>query len=175
MIKRSLILTISLAITIIVADPALSQEKRIISLKDGTSIVGEIVSFENNIYTVSSSLGQLKINDQDIVSISTAGLGTTPLPVIQPKSSSSALDGQIMQVQQQLMADPSFIEGAKSISEDPEVMAILKQPEVAQAIMNHDINALQSNPQFRNLLSNPKILELMQSAGQKLGSTNSDP
>ena len=167
MIKISLRWIMLLAITLFVVCPALCQEKRVISLKDGTTIIGEVLSFENGIYTVSSSLGQLKVNDQDVVSISTADLRTKVSPLAKPSSPFPDLDGQIAQAQQQLMADPHFLEGAKSISEDPEVMA--------QAIMNHDIGALQSNPQFKDLLSNPKILELIQSAGQKLEGANIDP
>jgi len=173
--QKFYLLAITFMIFCLVAHPALCQEKRVIALKDGTKIIGEILSVENNIYTVNSSVGQLRIKDQDIVNISTPRLDATPPLAQKNQASVNPLDSQVAQVQQQLMADPNFISEAKNISEDPEIMKILQQPEIMQAIVNHDMNALQSNPGFKNLLSNPKILELIQSAGQKIGQPNLTP
>ncbi|MFA6378183.1 MAG: hypothetical protein WCX16_00170 [Candidatus Omnitrophota bacterium] len=169
MIKRSYTLIFSFIILCLAASHALAQEKRIVALKDGTKIVGEILSFENNVYTVRSSLGTLQIKDEDIVNISALALDVpaSGLPQ-QDLSSGNPLDSQIHNMQQQLMTDQNFLSGAKEIAADPEIMQTLNQPEIMQAIVNRDVNALQSNPQFKNLLNNPKILELIQSASDKL-------
>mgnify|MGYP006940536496 FL=1 len=138
--------------------------------------MGEVLSFENNVYTVQSSLGQLQIKDQDIVAISAPS--TEPPNCALPAQGSpptGLTDDKIAEVRGQLMADPNFISGAKTIMEDQDIMKTLSQPEIMQAVANQDVNALQSNPQFKELLNNPKILELIQSMSPKLKSSGLAP
>jgi len=169
MIKNICLFVASLLVFCVTASPALSQEKRVITLKDGTKIVGEILSFENNAYTVQSSLGQLQIKDQDIVAISLPGLPETAGTVASENSNPiNPTDSQIDSLQQKLLNDESFMADANKIGKNPEIMNILSQPDIMQAIANRDINALQSNPKFKELLNNPQILELIQSTVKKI-------
>lgn len=164
---------LTLTLLLIAASPLSAQEKRAIMLKDGTRLVGEIISFDNGVYTLQTSVGTVKAQDSDIVSISSAATTQASLPSTgaqSPIPAGTALDGQISNIQGQLMQDPDFISKAQDLSKNPEVIQVLSQPDVAQAIMNRDINALQNNPKIKDLLNNPQVLDLIQSTGQKLQS-----
>ncbi|MCX5681119.1 MAG: hypothetical protein NT079_02395 [Candidatus Omnitrophica bacterium] len=204
MVKKTFFLVISLLFLCLIPRPAEAQEKKIITLKDGTKIVGEILSLQNNVYAVQSSVGPLQIKDQDIVNIlafdtataphllntNSAGTGEVPMSpkenstaieagatptVAQSISSINPAESQIANVQERLMGDQNFISEIKNVADDQEIMHVLSQPDIMKAVGSHDINALQSNPQFKNLLNNPKILHLIESAGQKLGQPNLKP
>ena len=167
------IFCVALLLLLALVEPLSAQEKRAITLKDGTKIIGEIISFENGVYTLETSFGQVAVPDTNIVSIASASASAPSLPPIGAPSlipSGIPMDGQIESIQGQLMQDPNFIAKAQDLSKNPEVMQILSQPDVAQAIMNRDITALQNNPKIRELLNNPQVLDLIQVTGQKLQS-----
>ena len=47
-----------------------NNQQKVISLKDGSTLKGEILSMKSNIYTVkTSALGEIKINQEDIANI----------------------------------------------------------------------------------------------------------
>jgi hypothetical protein len=164
-----------LSITLL-CGPALSQEKRAITLKDGTKVIGEIVSVENSVYTINSSVGQLQIKDQDITAM--AALGAEPIvnaSTIQNIPATSSNERQIKAAQQELMTDPNFMMRAKEISQDQEIVGVLSKPEIMQAVANRDFEALQANPDFKDLLNNPKIRDLVGSAAEKISQPNQAP
>jgi hypothetical protein len=176
MVKKMFAFILGVFFLCLVSTSVFSQQKRMIILKDGTRILGEILAFENNVYTIQSSVGELQINGQDIINISTPGLEPAADPALsQSDRRINPVDSQIANAQEQLMADQDFVSEAKKITEDPEIMKILSQPEIMQAVANRDMDALQSNPQVKDLLSNPKILELIQSASQKIEQPSPSP
>jgi hypothetical protein len=176
MVKKIFPFIVSVLFLSLVCAPAFCEQRRMITLKDGTSVLGEILSYENNVYTVRSSLGQLQIKDEDIVKISTPGLEPSAAPASpQDNLGARPVDSDIAQAQQQLMADGNFMAQAKAITEDPQIMKALSQPDIMQAVINRDVKALEANPTFKNLLNNPKILDLMRSAEEKMGQSAPSP
>jgi ABC-type amino acid transport substrate-binding protein len=129
-------------------------EQRQIELTDGSVISGEIVSFSGGVYTIKSThLGILKIEDSKVRSIHS-------------ESGSSNLGGtdDVVWLQKMIMSRPDLMNKIISLQNDPEVQAVLQNPEVMSAVASGNIDALLSNPLFMKLMENPKIKEIAKEA-----------
>ncbi|MEN8218460.1 MAG: hypothetical protein ABFS56_19245 [Pseudomonadota bacterium] len=125
--------------------------QRQIELTDGSVISGEIVSFSGGVYTIKSNhLGILKIEDSKVRSIH-AESGSS-------NSSFSAAD--VQGLQKMIMSRPDLMNTIMSLQNDPNVQAVLQNPEVMSAVASGNIDALLSNPLFMKLVENPKIKEI---------------
>lgn len=126
-----------------------------LELEDGSIVSGEIVSYEKGIYTISSSsMGIVEINESNIRSIrypsQRSELSTPNLGVNQEMQ---ALQGSMLNNEQVLNM-------ILSLQNDPNVQKVLNDPEIMNAVLAGDINALMSNPKFMELLNHPKIQEI---------------
>ena len=65
--------------------------------------------------------------------------------------------GDIGAMQQQLMANQEIMALINSLQNDPQVQAILTDPELMQAIYAGNIEALLNNPKLKDLADNPTI------------------
>ncbi|MBW2177122.1 MAG: hypothetical protein JRH03_09275 [Deltaproteobacteria bacterium] len=112
-----------------------------IELSDGSVISGEVVSFDGNVWTIQSgSMGTLKIDGSKVVSIRSK---TTP-----------------SQTQQSIMANEQIMTMIMNLQTDPEIQAILKDPEIMKAVNAGDVNALLFNPKFIKFMENTKIRDI---------------
>ena len=135
-----------------------------IELKDGSRIEGEIQSIENGVYTVrSSSIGTVRIEQSNIVRIvygadvanAAASSGKSP-------ARDDALTSDIQQVQTRLAQDPAAMQSIMSLQSDPQIQAVLSDPEIAKALQEGDYFSLLGNPKIQALESNEHLKQLLQ-------------
>ena len=145
-----------------------ADNSRIIELVDGSQIAGEIVLFEHGVYTIeSSSLGRLHIPDSDIRVIRSGGLvpsrQSSP-PSTDPDRLSAA---GLTHYESQIVGDPQILSLVMALQNDPDVLAVLNDPSVMQAIAARDLNALQDNAKILKLENNPTIRQILDLVGRK--------
>ncbi len=144
-------------------------ENRLIVLKDGSQVQGKIVSFKDGVYVVrSSSMGELKLADHQVQSISTveprlksgSSAQAVPRRQIVDTAKRSIASGSIEQIQGQIASDPAVMSSIMALQSDPEMQALLAEPEVMRAIQTFDIDALSSNPRILKLMRSQKFREI---------------
>ena len=132
-------------------------QERVIKLRDGAVLRGEILSKENNIYKISSkTLGIVSVKDADIVSIE--------------EDTSKAQDWDAYQ--QKIINNPRLMESIVSLSKDPQVIEILSDPRMKEAIERQDAEYLRNNEKFlkfTNLPTVKKIIDEVTTSPQKEG------
>lgn len=67
---------------------------------------------------------------------------------------------QMEELQEMLMADKEIVALIIQLKDNPEVQALLQDPDVASAVANGDVDALSGNPRFLDLLNNPQVQEI---------------
>ena len=138
-----------------------AKTSKIISLKDGSQIVGQIIKFENGIYTIeTATFGQIEINDSEIINISSK----TQNPqknIANINGATGELDGQVQQLQGALMSNPSFINEIQQIAQDPEIIELISDPSLMNKLTNPDAETLKNDPKMKEIMANPKINKLI--------------
>lgn len=145
--------------------PSFAQEDvKTILLSDGTKIKGTIMSFNDGAYRISTSnLGEITVNDKNIVSISS----TDTAEAVNPQASNTDIKNQVGQMQNMLMADPQLLQEIQGLMDDPEVMKLLEDKNFINDVMSYDPNRIESNEKTQQLMQNPKIQALMNKIHQK--------
>jgi len=134
-------------------------------LIDGSTIYGEILSFNDGIYTVkSSSLGTIKIDESDIREIRVQSGNTKNREYTNPANSSISSEVQSLQTLMQNNQDIMAI--IFSLQNDPDFQEIMSDPGILNAVNSGDIAALISNPKFMSLMNNHKIQEIQKKLAQ---------
>jgi hypothetical protein len=163
----SRLILLSLLAALITPHWALADAPRAIELNDGSRLSGVIVDYGDGTYTIESeTLGRLQLRDEQIRSIhspeSTAdgaqSLGATPRD--------RAALSQLEQIQNRIMADPKVLPLVISLQQDPDIVALLNDPQVMQAILSGQIDTLQDHPKIHQLESNPTIQKIMRMLNQ---------
>ena len=124
-------------------------ELKEIDLTDGTTIVGDVQSLSNGIYTIQSdSLGIIKIEASKIRSIHAKA----------PSSGTSA--GEAQSLQKRMLSDMEIMSLIQTLQDDPNFKKVLEDPEIMKAVNAGDVAALQANPQFMKLLNSATVKEI---------------
>ena len=132
---------------------AVAGETRVIELKDGSTITGEVLSLSGGVYTIKSgSLGTIKLEESKIRAIRSA----EPAAKAAPRTTGGAVQG----LQEKMLGNKEVMGLIESLKNDPEFKKILEDPEMVKAVQSGDVAALLTNPQFLKLLSNPKVKEI---------------
>lgn len=133
-----------------------------IVLKDGAVIYGEIETLQNDLYTIKTeSLGTVRVNKQDVRTIDQGG---KPAPPSSQSSQSSPDPTDVESLQLHMMQNLSLISMIEALQNDPEVQAVMSDPEIINAINAGDYGALLSNPKIIALTQNPKMREIIEEA-----------
>ena len=136
-----------------------------IGLIDGSTIYGEILSFNDGSYTVkSSSLGTIKVAESDIREIRVQSANTKNREYASPGNSSISPEVQALQTFMQNNQEIMAI--IFSLQNDPDFQEIINDPVILNAVNSGDITALISNPKFMSLLNNHKIQEIQKKLAQ---------
>jgi len=120
-------LILTLALTLLLTHPLHAQSVKIIKLKDGSALKGEVIQLANGIYTIkTSNLGEIDIPESDILSIAAPGA------VVQESTQSSgsennAIKSQVQQVQGALLSDPKLMMEIQEVMQNEEVMKMLNK------------------------------------------------
>jgi hypothetical protein len=125
---------------------------REIELKDGSVITGTVRSFDGDTYVIESdSLGTISLSNAKIQAIRAVG-GYSAEQSIAPSD--------LMGIQQQLLNNAEVMDLIKALQTDPQIQAILNDPQLVQSIAAGDAHALMNNPKFKALIDHPKIREI---------------
>lgn len=147
-----------------IAQDVYAGEPSVIELKDGSIISGEVVSFDGSTWIIdSASMGRLEIEASKVVSIRSQTTKSGQ-PTAGASTGNQVASDQIQSMQQSIMANEQLMTMIMSLQDDPEVQAILQDPEIMKAVNSNDINALMANPKFTKLLENSNIKAITREA-----------
>ncbi len=142
-----------------------------ILLKDGSKIVGEIKSMENGVYKIQSrSMGSMEVGASQVQNIrstssssSSNNIAITNATIGSPAVSDNSQNidassrAAMASIQTNIANNPGMMASIMSLRDDPQMRAVLADPEVMQAIRSFDFTALANNPKIRALMDNPKV------------------
>jgi hypothetical protein len=144
--------------------PGHAGEISVIELSDGSRITGEVISFDGNTWIIhSESMGRLKIESSKVRSIR-ARDNAVQNQAGSPTSGYQVGKDEIRAMQQSIMANQEILKMIMNLQDDPEIQAILNDPEIMNAVNAGDINALITNPKFMRLLEKADIKAITQEA-----------
>ena len=143
-----------------------AQAAKVITLKDGSVIKGNVLQLTDGIYTLETdNLGKVNVAESEIVSIAAE---STPALQATGDTASAALKGQAQEIQTNLLSDPSIMAEIQNIMQDPEIRGVLSDPAFMNAIMSYDPKQIQQSEKTQYLLQNPKFQSLMEKIKKKL-------
>jgi hypothetical protein len=115
-----------------------------ITLRDGSSISGEVVSLHDGVYTIQSpALGTVTVKQADVRTLAEPAAASVP--------------AQLDALREHLAADPATMDAITALASDPDVQAILGDPQVRAALQDGNLDALLSNPNIARLAADPRI------------------
>jgi hypothetical protein len=161
------LMTCLLALTFLSAANVFAEGEKVITLKDGTRVNGRIVALDHGQYVIESgALGQLKVNEDNIVSIANPNIpamANTQTGQSQPENQlpPEQLKKEMGQMQAQIMANPDIMKEIEALAQDPQILYLLNDPALLQAAQNKDPQAMQANPRVYELMNTPKMQELI--------------
>ena len=77
-----------------------------------------------------------------------------------------AVSGQVQELQQKMLGDDQSMALILSLKDDPEMLALLNEPAVLEAVQASDLTTLTANPRFMKLLDNAKVREIQKRTGE---------
>jgi hypothetical protein len=163
---NKILLPALLAVTLFTQTAFAQQPTQTITLKDGTTIKGQLINVANGSYTISSpTMGQVKVSSDQILSINSGGAPTAGGQVIADgKISADALND----VKVNMMQDPEIMSLIQDLMKDPEIAEIMKNPSLMQDALSMDPQKIQNNPEVQKLLQNPTMQKIIAITGQKI-------
>jgi hypothetical protein len=153
-----------LALTFLSAAQAFAEGEKVITLKDGTRVNGRVVAIDEGRYVIETgALGQVKVAEDNIVSIANPNMPGAQTGQAQPAGQDPAKDysGQMNQMQSRIMSNPALMKEIEALAQDPQILYMLNDPALLQAVQNKDPQAMQTNPKTYELMNNPKMQELI--------------
>ena len=135
---------------------SIAGELREIDLFEGSTIIGEVQSLSNGIYTIKSeSLGIIQIEASKIRAIHPVS------PSLGAESGNGSPAGELKSFQEKMLSDKEIMSLIQTLQNDPEFNKVLQDPEIMKAVNSGDIAALQANPRFMMLLNNAAVKEIV--------------
>jgi hypothetical protein len=156
-LRRTQTLFIGLSVGLILSFGVVADGvDRVIVLKDGSRIRGEIISVENDLYRIESdSMGTILLGSNQIQSILPGEeSGSLSAEGSQPAEGSQS---QIELIQSSMMSNPDVMSSIFELQNDPAMQAVLADPEVMRAIQSFDLEALARNPKIKALMNDPRL------------------
>jgi hypothetical protein len=130
-----------------------------IELIDGSVIRGDIVSFKEGVYTITSDvIGSIEIDESKIRVIRFTSDKTDPKAGYD--SAQRPVSAQSEALQHALLSNEEILPIILSLQNDPEIQEILNDPEIMDAVFAGDLQRLMSNPKFMKLLNHPKVQQM---------------
>ena len=76
-----------------------------------------------------------------------------------PSQSSNDFSG-VAALKDRMLQDQGVMEQIRALQNDPEMQALLSNPDVIRAVQSGDYSVLVTNPAFLRLLNNPRVKEI---------------
>ena len=133
-----------------------------IVLRDNTVIHGEIRSLQDDVYTVESeSVGTIRVRKQEVLSIDEGGESSSGASVESSARSASLGAGELDATASRITQDPKLLAMVLTLQNDPDVLAVLADPEIMRAMTAGDYTMLLNNPKIVALMRNAKIRDII--------------
>jgi hypothetical protein len=137
-----------LSFGVLLTTASITQGASLIELKDGTRIVGEIVSAEQGHYLIrTTSLGEIRLQETAIHSIHPA-MGD---------QAHSAHMVELGPIQQKINNSPELMKMIADLQSKPQLQAILNDKQLMQLVLSGDMENLQQDPRIMQILADPSI------------------
>ena len=141
--------------------PSGSASAATLVLKDGAVIHGEIETLQDDVYTVKTdSLGTVRVRKPDIRTIDHSDSSTIGSPVGSTKGSPPE-QADLQAMQSRIMQSPNLFSMILGLQSDPDVQAVLADPEIMSALASGDYATLMNHPKIIALTSNAKVREVI--------------
>ena len=148
---KNLILPLSYGLLLAFASS--NQGASLIELKDGTRIVGEVVSASQGNYLIrSKALGEIRLDESSIRSIQPS-LGDQAYPA-QPVELGS--------IQQKIANSPELMKLIADLQSKPQLQAILNDRHLLQLVLSGDMDSLRQDPRILQLLADPSVQAIIE-------------
>ncbi len=173
--KKFCLLLISTAI--IVTPPLLyAQSIRTITLKDGSTLKGQILQVQSGVYSIQTQyLGTVQIPESEILNIASQEYAPpAPSSNIPASFSGESLKPQVDAMQQKILSDPEIISDIQNIAQDKKIMEMLQDPALLKDIQSYDANRIKGNQKIQELMQNQKMQNLLNKASQKINTAPSN-
>jgi hypothetical protein len=132
-------------------------------LKDGTVIHGDIESLRDGVYTVKTdSLGTVRVRKQEVRSIDEdegAASRSGPEP---SAPGPGTKDTELQSLQLSIVQDPKLLTMLLALQNDPDVTAVLADPQIMAKIAAGDYTALMNDPKIVALMNNEKVRAIIE-------------
>jgi hypothetical protein len=137
---------------------AVAGEVRVIELKDGSTISGEVLSLSKGLYTIKSdSLGTITLEESKVRVIRSRSADKGAGSAAQGNAASSA---EVLTLQQKMLSNAEVMNLIQSLQNNPDFKKVLEDPEIMKAVNAGDIAALTANPEFMKLLNNATVKDI---------------
>ena len=138
-----------------------------IELTDGSVINGEIISYENSVYTIgTSTFGEVKVEAAKVSKIGSVDPALANLPSDSAAQVSIPTKAQIDSQGQALMSNPENMAIITRLAAEPEIQELAKDPEIADIVKRGDIKALVENEKFKAIVQSQKLQEAIRKLKQ---------
>jgi len=166
-IIRSLLITFSL---LVLLQSSTLAATKIITLKDGSVLKGNIVKMMDGQYTLATeNLGEIKVPESDVLSIqSLEAISSSQQLSNKGTSGTSPLKNEVERLQGDILADPNLMNEVQTMIKDEEIKSLLSDPKLLDDVMSFDQDTIQNNKNIQQLLQNPKMKNLMNKIQEKI-------
>ena len=162
-----LILTIALLSVNTVSS---AETMKIIKLKDGSVLNGNVLQLNDGVYTFeTSNLGEVDIEESDILSITSSELSgsSSGSSTTTSDAQKRELQKQVQQMKGTILADEEVLKEIQIMSEDENIRALLSDPQLLKDVTSFDQQKIKQNKSVQDLMNNPKMQELMDKIQEK--------
>ena len=151
-----------IAIVWVAATAAQAQRRGEIILTDGSRILGTVVALDQGVYQIQSdSLGMVRIDESKIRSFRYEA-GPDDQTETVPGLTGAFQGGHANAMTQAIMNNDVLLQMVMALQNDPDVQAVLTDPELKKAIDAGDMASLLGNPAFLKLLENEQVRQIQQ-------------
>ncbi|MEM7220589.1 MAG: hypothetical protein AAF515_19665 [Pseudomonadota bacterium] len=145
-----------IALLLLAVAASARAEQAAIHLTDGSTLRGEVVGLTSSGYRVrSSALGEMTIPQSRVRVIEYGGATSEAAPVDAPTANDTG--GLQSSIMARLSGNPALLQSIMSLSDAPEMRAVIEDPDIQRAIAAGDYASLLRNPKMRRLMSNAKV------------------
>ena len=151
-----------IAIVWVAATAAQAQRRGEVILTDGSRIVGTVISLDQGVYQIQSdTLGIVRIEESKIQSFRYES-GPDDQTETVPGLTGALQGSHANAMAQAIVNNDALFQMVMALQNDPDVQAVLTDPELKKAIDAGDMASLMGNPAFLKLLENEQVKRIQQ-------------
>lgn len=132
-------------------------------LNDGSVIRGDIKTLQDDVYTIETdSLGTIRVRKQDVRVIDRNDEAELGPPVLSSIDESPPEQADLQAIQSRMMQIPDLFSMIEALRSDPDMQAVLSDPEILNALASGDFATLMNNPKIIALTGNAKVRDVIE-------------